>query len=197
LERPASGLFTLKASASGLGLFCLLLRGVVSIARIGERLSLAQMGFGRTSWRSAPSAVLLALFFIFIFGPLAGAALAHVAPSAFDDGKRALARLPVWYVGVTIIIVAAGEEWLYRGYAIERLEALTGSTPAAGIVSLLMFGIAHLPLWGLAAALSTLASGAIFTALYIWRRDIVALAAAHVLVDRYGLMAIPMGRPAT
>ena len=58
---------------------------------------------------------------------------------------------------------------------------------------MLMFGIVHLPLWGPGVALSTLASGAIFTALYIWRRDIVALAAAHVLADLYGLVVVPIG----
>ncbi len=196
LSRPVSGQFTLRASVSGLGLFCLLIICVVAIARLGEQLGLNQMGFKRTSWRSAPSAILLALFFMFVLGPIAYGALAYVAPGSFDSGERSLAGLPLWYVGVTIIIVAAGEEWLYRGYAIERLEELTGSTFAAGIISLLMFGMAHLPLWGLSAALSTVASGAIFTVLYIWRRDIVALAVAHVLIDLYGLITIRISGPA-
>lgn len=195
--QPASGLVTLRASAPGLGIFCMLLAGVASIALIGERLSLNQIGFERTSWRSAPSAIILALFFMFIFGPIVYAALAHFALGSFDSGRRSLAGLPRWYLGLTIIIVAAGEEWLYRGYAIERLEQLTGNTYAAGSISLLIFGIAHLPLWGLGVALSTLASGAIFTVLYIWRRDIVALAAAHVLVDLYGLIVVPIGGPAS
>ncbi len=187
LWRPTIGQFTLRSSLSGLCAFCLLLSCVTAIAKFGEGLSLHQIGFRGTSWRSAPFAIVLALFFIFIFGPIAGAVLANVAPGAFGAGERSLERLPIWYIWLTIIVVAAGEEWLYRGYAIERLETLTGSTSAAGVLSLLMFAIAHLPLWGLGVALSTLASGAVFTVIYIWRRDIVALAAAHVLVDLYGL----------
>lgn len=193
LWRPASGLVTLQASAPGLGVFCTLLAGVALIALIGERLSLNQIRFERTSWRSAPSAIILVLFFVFIFGLIVYAALARFDLGSFDTGRRSLAGLPHWYLGLTIIIVAAGEEWLYRGYAIERLEELTGNTYAAGSISLLIFGIAHLPLSGLGVALSTLVSGAIFTVLYIWRRDIVALAAAHVLIDRYGLIIVPIG----
>ncbi len=183
----------MAASAPWLGVFCMLLAGVALIARLGERLKPDQIGFGRTSWRSAGFAIAVALFFIFVFGPLAGSLLAHSELGSFNPGRRLLAGLPAWYLGLTIMIVAAGEEWLYRGYAIERLAALTGNVYAAGLISLVLFGIVHLPLWGLGVALSTLASGGIFTALYIWRRDIVALAVAHVVVDLYGLVIVPIG----
>jgi membrane protease YdiL (CAAX protease family) len=66
---------------------------------------------------------------------------------------------------VTIVIVAAGEEWLYRGYAIERLQAVIGNAWIAGGISLCLFTIAHIPLWGFGVALTTLVSGSIFTVL--------------------------------
>ena len=130
----------------------------------------------------------MALGFVFGYFPLAGLLLGHSATGSFDTGRRALAMLPTWYLSITVVIVASGEEWLYRAYAIERLAELTGNTCGAAVVALLMFGIVHLPLWGLGAALSTLMPGAIFTALYLWRRDIVALAVAHVLIDLHGLV---------
>jgi membrane protease YdiL (CAAX protease family) len=193
LSQPANGPLTLWASAPWLAIFCMLLVGVASVALIGERLSLDQIGFGGTSWLSGPTAILLVLFVVFILGPTMYAALAQFAVGSFDAGRRTFEGLPRWYLTLTIVVVAAGEEWLYRGYAIERLEALTGNAYAAGGISLLMFGMVHLPLWGIGVALSTLVSGAIFTALYIWRRDIVALMTAHVLIDLYGLAIVPIG----
>jgi hypothetical protein len=43
-------------------------------------------------------------------------------------GSRAGAALAATgYLCLNVVVVAAGEEWLYRGYAIERLQALTGA----------------------------------------------------------------------
>ena len=128
--------------------------------------------------------------FVFGYFPLADLLLGHSATGSFDAGRHAFAALPAWHLSITIVIVASGEEWLYRAYAIERLAELTGSSGAAAVIALLVFGIAHLPLWGLGAALNTLIPGAIFTALYLWQRDIVALTVAHVLIDLHGLVGV-------
>ena len=103
--------------------------------------------------------------------------------------RSTLGALPRWYLILTIVLVAAGEEWLYRGYAIERLEAVTGTPWLAGIVSLAAFAAAHLPVWGLGVSLTTVVSGGILTALYIRQRDVVFLILAHVATDLCGLAA--------
>jgi membrane protease YdiL (CAAX protease family) len=41
-------------------------------------------------------------------------------------------------------------------------------------------------------ALTTLVSGGLLTALYVWRRDITALVLAHVATDLYGLVIAPL-----
>ena len=87
---------------------------------------------------------------------------------------------------------------LYRGYAIERLVDLTGSYLVASAVSVIAFGLAHVPMWGLAAAATTIASGGILTGIYIWRRDLVALILAHIATDVCGLVIAPqLARAAT
>lgn len=179
------------ASAPWLVAFIFLLAAVAMIALRGEKLTWAEIGFGRMSWLSAPSGFLLALFFIFIFGPIASWVLTNAGLGSFSDGRDTLARLPVWYISMTVVVVAAGEEWLYRGYAIERLHVLIGNIWLAGAISLLMFAIVHLPLWGIGASLTTLVSGGIFTALYIWRNDVSFLILAHVITDLYGLVIAP------
>jgi len=44
----------------------------------------------------------------------------------------------------------------------------------------------------LAVSLTTLVSGGIMTALYIWRRDVSFLMLAHVITDLYGLVIAPL-----
>ena len=136
-------------------------------------------------------AVALTAFFIFVFGPAAGWFLAQTHLPTFAGGASSMALLPKWFLILDIIIVGAGEEWLYRAYAIERLQALVGRPWLAVVISLAAFGLVHLPLWGPGVALTTLVSGGIFTALYLWRRDISALIIAHVLTDLYGLVVVP------
>jgi membrane protease YdiL (CAAX protease family) len=86
------------------------------------------------------------------------------------------------------VIVAPGEELLYRGYAITRLFDLTGSYVLASIVSVAAFGLAHVPMWGWAPAATTIVSAGIVTVIYLWRQDILALILAHVATDLYGIV---------
>lgn len=192
-KRLGSASLPLSLRALGLLAFVMLVAAVIAIALRVEKLSWHELGFGRVSWRSPLWAVALALFLIVVYGPLAAAALARIGWGTFQAGAASLAELPRWYLASVIIVVAAGEEWLYRGYAIERLESLTASTWIAGGLSALAFGAAHLPLWGPGPALITLVSGGLLTALYVWRRDVSFLILAHVATDLYGLLIAPPG----
>jgi membrane protease YdiL (CAAX protease family) len=194
-DRSVGGSESIAARAIWLLAFSALVGTVAAIAFWAERLTWSQMGFGRLSWATLLRAVALALFFIFVFGPLASLALAKLGFQSFDVGRSKLAGLPTWYLVVAIVIVAAGEEWLYRGYAIERLQSVTGHAGIAGGISLVSFTIAHLPLWGPGVALTTLISGSIFTVLYLRYRDVSFLILAHVMTDLYGLVITPMHRP--
>ena len=182
--RPA----TLAIAAPWLAIFSLLIAAVWAIALLCERLAPRDLGFGRIGWPTLPIAALLAAFFILGFGPAAYWFLVTTRLPSFAGGESMLALLPKWFLILDIVIVAAGEEWLYRAYAIERLQALVGRPWLAGLLSLAAFGLAHLPLWGPGVALTTLVSGGVFTALYLWRRDITALIIAHVITDLYGLV---------
>ena len=180
-------------SAPWLALFVVLTLVVALIGVRAEGASLRSLGFRGLSWWATPLVALaLALFFIFVFGPLANWFLSATHLLGFSGGAATLARLPTWYLALDVVIVAAAEEWLYRAYAIERLQAITGSAGAAAALSLAAFGLAHLPLWGPGVALTTLVSGGVLTALYVWRRDITALVLAHVATDLYGLVIAPL-----
>jgi membrane protease YdiL (CAAX protease family) len=169
----------------------LIVLGVFALARSREGLSPHRLGFARVAWSSLTIGLALALFFIVVFGPLAYWAVAQLNMGTFDEGLSNLAKLPAWYLVLTIVIVATAEELLYRAYAIESLSAITGSDAIAGALSLSAFVAAHVPLWGWGPALTTLVSGAVATCVYIWRRDIVALIIAHVATDLYGIVISP------
>jgi membrane protease YdiL (CAAX protease family) len=164
---------------------------VFALARCKEELPLHRLGFTRVGWPSMAVGLALTLFFVLIFGPFAHWALAQLNMGAFDDGLSDLAKLPTWYLVLTIVIIATAEELIYRAYALASLSAITGSFGIAGAISLLAFAAAHVPLWGWGPALTTLVSGAVVTLIYFWRRDIVALIIAHIATDLYGIVIAP------
>jgi membrane protease YdiL (CAAX protease family) len=171
--------------------FLALVAAVILIARHGEHLAWSDVGFGRVSWASVGWAASLVCFLAFVFGPLAAAFLARLGADSFSEGMASLSGLPFWYLILTIVLVAAGEEWLYRGYAIERLAVVIGNIWPAAMISLIAFAAAHIPMWGVGPSLGALLGGALFTALYVWRRDVTFLIVAHVITDLYGLAIAP------
>jgi membrane protease YdiL (CAAX protease family) len=164
---------------------------VFALAWRVERIALRRLGFARVGWSSIAIGLVLTLFLVMVFGPFAYWLVAQLKMGSFEDGLSNLAKLPTWYLVLTILIVATAEELLYRAYAIDRLAAMTGSYWAAGGLSLFAFAIAHVPLWGWGPALTTLVSGAIVTLVYVWRQDVVALIIAHIASDLYGIVIVP------
>jgi uncharacterized protein len=182
---------SLAIRSLGLLAFVALVAVVVIIARRGEHLPWSEVGFGRVSWASVGWAVALICFLAFAFGPLASALLDRNGVGSLRTGTVLLKELPLWYLILTIVLVAAGEEWLYRGYAIERLASVIGNIWPAAMISLIAFTAAHIPMWGVGPSLNALLGGAIFTAFYAWRRDVTSLILAHVATDLYGLAIAP------
>jgi membrane protease YdiL (CAAX protease family) len=164
---------------------------VFALARSWEGLPVRRLGFDRVAWSSMAIGLALALFFILVIGPFAYWAVTQLNMGTFDEGVSNLAKLPTWYLVMTIVIVATAEELLYRAYAIESLSAITGSDRIAGALSLSAFAVAHVPMWGSGPALTTLVSGGVATLVYVWRRDIVALIIAHIATDLYGILIAP------
>ncbi|WP_165390217.1 CPBP family intramembrane glutamic endopeptidase [Thalassococcus sp. S3] len=182
---------TLVLRAIFLVAFALLLVAVYRRASGPEGISAKRLGLRPLRLQSLLIAGGLTAFFIFVFGPFAYGLVDWLDLGDFSTGLSRLDGLPVWYLLLTILIVAGGEEWLYRCYAIERLTDLTGSIWLAGMISLAVFVVVHYPLWGLGPTLTVILSGAILTVAYILTRDIHALVIAHIATDIYGLLITP------
>jgi hypothetical protein len=101
---------SLAVRSLGLLAFVALVAAVVIIARCGEHLAWSDVGFGGISWASLVWAVAFACFLVSVFGPLAAVLLARVRVGAFNAGTAVLNALPFWYLIMTIVLVAAGED---------------------------------------------------------------------------------------
>ena len=186
----------LASHAFGLAAIVLIVLSVYAFAIYGEGYALRRLGFSRSSWLLTPLlGPALAAFYILVFGPLTFRVLAKFNAGDFRKGLDAARQLPTAYLVLTVLLVAPAEELLYRAYAIERVADLTGSYALAAAISIVAFTLAHVPMWGWGAALSTAVSGGIATLFYLWRPDVVALIIAHVTTDLYGIVLVPyLGR---
>jgi membrane protease YdiL (CAAX protease family) len=103
------------------------------------------------------------------------------------EGARLMAT-PWIYRFFLVTRAAFSEEILFRGYPIERLQELTGSRIAAGVISWAAFTIAHLSGWGWAQLIVAGYGGVILTVLYLWRRNLWANIIAHWIGDGAGFL---------
>jgi membrane protease YdiL (CAAX protease family) len=94
---------------------------------------------------------------------------------------------------VVLIMLRAGiaEEVFYRGYAIERLASLTGSTWLGALVPLVVFAAAHYR-QGAGGIIAAFVLGGIFTAFYVRYRDLLANITAHFLGDFVLNVVLPL-----
>ncbi len=112
-----------------------------------ERLPLASIGLKRPTWGTlgwglAATVALIATVML-TFAVIAPALGLH------QNMKQtaAIVQVPLWLLITTPIVAGVTEEILYRGYAIERIEFLTGNRWIAGVASGAVFLLAHWS-WG-------------------------------------------------
>jgi uncharacterized protein len=189
--RLVAAVGTVLGSIIGLGGMVAIVASVFIIAVRFEHQTLASLGFQPLRWQSLAFGLGLAAFFMYAFTPAIVWVLSRLPFGGFETGLAKASAIPTWLLVITVLIVATAEEILYRGYAVERLAGITGSYWIAGAISVLVFGAAHIPNWGLGAAMTTLISGAILTVFYIWQRDLTANIIAHVVTDFMGLIVMP------
>jgi len=99
---------------------------------------------------------------------------------AYGEGPGISRAIPVTVL--TVMRAGIAEEVLYRGFAIERLQALTGNRWVAAGVPLILFAAFHYR-QGLAGICIAFLLGAILTVFYLWKRDLLANIFGHFLTD--------------
>lgn len=155
---------------------------IVALVLRADGVTAAEIGIRRPGWITAASGLALWAVGLIVL-PVVTAPLARLfGTEGVQSGLNELATMPPALRVFVAIGAGAVEELLYRGFAIERLSRLTRRRWLAGAIAATLFGLAHVPSWGLGFALSAdLPAGIYMTAFYLWRRDLVANMIAHSL----------------
>lgn len=106
---------------------------------------------------------------------------------------RPMARMLAMPIGLGLIVALVNgivEELLARGYAIERLKTLTGSTMVAVVAALMADLAIHVPFWGLRYAVAIAPLQIVFVLAYLWRRDLTACVVGHILNDAFPFLLV-------
>jgi membrane protease YdiL (CAAX protease family) len=148
------------------------------VIRNGEHLPLGSVGIGNASPMKSVlwSLPLAAVCF------LVGGLLVAITHYGHSENAEAFGKLPIWLVSLICVRAGFAEELFFRGYAIERLQAFGLNRYWAAAIPLVVFAVGH---WtgGWANIVIALALGAILSASYLWRRDLIMNMIAHFLVD--------------
>ena len=194
--RPTSGRMGVSEWAAGLlapnlaaqGLLVALAIAVACIARFGERRPLSSLGLRAPRASTWLWAAFLTLANVFVIAPAMGWLLGVLRSPGFGPSLDALHRFPAAYRAFIVLLGAPIEDFLYRGYAQERLEAITRSTVAGAVLCAVVSAFVHAPLWGGAVATVLLVPAFFAAAFYAWKRDLGALVIAHVITDFSGIV---------
>ena len=167
-----------------LGLTALL----IWIVRTGEGLPLSSIGIrtDRIGRLLAWGLGLAVACFAALFACLAVFAQLGIH---YGEGQSIARSLPV--ILLTVIRAGISEEVFYRGFALERLQAWTGSKWIAAAVTLIIFAGFHYR-QGLPGVALAFIIGAVLTAFYVWKRDLIAAMLGHFLVDFIPNVILPL-----
>jgi uncharacterized protein len=166
---------------------------LIWIVRRREKLPLASIGLhtdrlGKSIlWGSLLAAIsLVVTVALYLVLPTFGISLGGSDGNSFKPSILVL----------ILIMLRAGvvEEICYRGYAIERLELLTGSRWLAALLPLAVFAAAHYR-QGLGGIIAAFVLGSILTYFYMKRRDLVANMTGHFLADFVINIVLPIPVP--
>ncbi len=151
---------------------------LILLVRKGEGLPLRSIGIGASPlWKSLARGFVIAIACI-----IPAAVIAKLTGYGQGSASQAFSKLPLWVISIVVVRAGIVEELFFRGYAIERLQALGLGRAAAALIPLVIFSVGH---WtgGAANILIAFVLGGILTGFYLWRRDLVSNMFGHFLVD--------------
>jgi membrane protease YdiL (CAAX protease family) len=162
--------------------------GVIVIVLFWEARPLASIGWRGVGLASLAWSVALTIFFMWVLLPIEVRVLALLHLGGFETGLAKLSRLPAWFLVFAAIVAGVAEETLFRGYAFDRVAELSHSYMIAGFVTVVLFALVHLRLWGWGPVVAFIVSGAVLTLFFVWRGDLLANIVAHAATDAVGLL---------
>jgi len=136
----------------------------------------------RLTWRAALAAVALGVLLSLLI-PVLSVLAGRLLPG--DGGvAQVAAQYPWWLMLLAVVTAAVTEEFLFRAYAFERLQALLGRAWVSFGVPLVCFSLVHVGSWSAAHVLGVvLPMGLILAGLYVRTRSLAFVTIVHFLID--------------
>ncbi len=133
------------------------------------------------------------LFFLFSVAGILVCLLAmnYLGWKVGGEEGSAYKGIPIWVWFIMVTRAGIAEELFYRGYAIERLTALTGSKWVAISIPIIIFSLGHFR-QGPGGILISFVAGSILTATYLWKKDLLANMICHFTIDFIPNVALPL-----
>src|SRR4030081_1293297 len=156
---------------------------LILLVRFGERLPLSSIGLGAAPWRQSLryGGILAGLCGVTAWFVISFTGYGH------GPGSAEFNKIPIWFEMLVVIRSGIVEELFFRGYAIERLEAIGCGRVLSAAIPLALFAATH---WtgGIPSVIIALVLGTVVTVFYLWRRDLVANMIGHGLSNFLGLV---------
>lgn len=169
----------------------ILLAIIIAIVVVWEKEPLTSMWVQPFRLRSLVWGLLLAAVTISVIMPMLNLALHQAGIPAFERGMAKILILPAWFRVLAVITAGVVEDSLFLGYGFTRLALLARNRWVAGMLTVTIVSLLHLPNWGIGPVLAYLVAVSVAVAFFVWRRDLLANIVAHVTVDAFGLVIIP------
>lgn len=118
----------------------------------------------------------------------AGVSIPNKGPPSFltpgSPGTYALALL-------LVVLISISEEIIFRGYMILRFTAVSRSRLFAVLLSTLIFTSGH-GYEGVSGMAAVFLMGLVLSAVYLWRKSLVAPMVMHFIQDFLGIFVVPL-----
>ena len=112
-------------------------------------------------------------------------------PYDIEDVLKLLLKFPFAWRLVLVFSAAFMEEILFRGYAIERLLPIIKNKWLTGLIPLIAFTVGHSFTQQPGNLIVIFVTGAGFTGIYYWKRDLTINMTAHFIVDFISVIILP------
>lgn len=153
-----------------------------------QRRPLAEFGMVSFGWRDVLFAIGGAIVGLILSGIVAR--VVALPPSVTNPGN--ITTVPFGVRLALVLTAGFTEEFMFRGFGIEELALFVKNRWLTGFISLLLFTVGHIGLYGFSPALLVpFVLGLVLTILYLWRHNLWACVVMHALVDGLFLIIIP------
>ena len=167
---------------AGLLMMWLLVLSILVITRHGENLTLSSLGLNWPTRGMVFQAIGIGLL-LMLTVPILSIFASSVIPGE-GSSVETVTQIPWWLMLCSVLTAGITEEILFRGYALERLENLTGNKLFSSVIALIFFVLVHTGGWNMAHVVGVVMPlGIALILLYWWKRNTVMLMIIHVIIN--------------